>query len=571
MKRVLKIVIPLILVLALLGTACWFFFFHRTDLTSDLFLRQADSMYSRGRYNRAIRYYSWAWALEPQNTEIPMALAETYVANGNYTKAEYTLVSAISSAPGNVDLYAALCKTYVAQDKLLDAVQMLDRTTDENVKAALNAMRPEAPVVSPENGYYSEYIEVTVESPETTLYATTNGKYPSTDDDLYTEPLTLSGGESTVLAIAVNEQGLVSPVTLNGYTIGGVVEPVALTDAAIDAAVREQLGLSPAATLMTDDLWSITTLQLPNTVQDLADLSKFTGLRSLTLQGVSGLDFTVLSQLPSLEQLDLSSCTISSNSLQAIGSLAELKRLVLNSCALMDIAPLASLTKLTELDLSNNSISDIGVISLMLELESVKLANNPITSIAGLTTCQKLQALDISSCKVASLGSLSGKTELTALIAGNNLISDLSDLADCRSLSVLEVPFNRIMDLSVLPQLSALTVFIGNNNNNISYIPDFDEAASQLQTFNVDYNAVDDLSGLEGIQSLNYVYADYNKVKDLMPLKGCINLIQVNVWDNPVTEESVEVLKEHSIIVNYNPNYEPPQKKRRRRMKPLKG
>ena len=35
MKRVLKIVIPLVLVLALLGAAAWFFLFYRSDLTAD--------------------------------------------------------------------------------------------------------------------------------------------------------------------------------------------------------------------------------------------------------------------------------------------------------------------------------------------------------------------------------------------------------------------------------------------------------------------------------------------------------------------------------------------------------
>ena len=558
MKRVLKIVIPLVVVLALLGAAAWFFLSFRADLTAGFLRGQAAKMVERERYSRAVTYYNWAWQLDPENQEIPLALAEAYAGSGNYTKAEYTLVRAISARPQDVDLYVALCQVYVAQDKLLDAVQMLDRTSDAEVKAALDELRPAAPVLSPENGYYTEYIEVTADGGGNAVYLSIDGDYPSMEDDAYTGPVTLPGGETMVMAVAVDENQMVSQAVQNGYTIGGVVEPVTLNDPAIDAAVREQLGMTAGETLMTDDLWSIAELTLPDTVADLADLSHFTGLTTLTIQNVSGLDFSVLSQLTALQTLDLSGCTISTGSLDAIAGLTGLRVLRLNNCALTDINALSQLTALTELQLANNSLTDIGVTSLMLDLETVTLTNNPITSIAGLSACTKLKSLDISGCSVTSIASLSGKTALETLLAGNNQIADLSPLEGCTALSVLEVPYNLVSDISVLAQLPALTRFVGNNNQ-ITAVPDFDEETSKLQYIQLDYNEVADLAGLQGIDSLNYVYADYNQVETILPLKNNINLIQVNVWDNPIPEEEVKSLQENSIIVNYNPNYEPPE------------
>ena len=558
MKRVLKIVIPLVVVLALLGTAAWFFLSFRADLTAGFLRGQAAKMVERERYSRAVTYYNWAWQLDPENQEIPLALAEAYAGSGNYTKAEYTLVRAISARPQDVDLYVALCQVYVAQDKLLDAVQMLDRTSDAEVKAALDELRPAAPVLSPENGYYTEYIEVTADGGGNAVYLSIDGDYPSMEDDAYTGPVTLPGGETMVMAVAVDENQMVSQAVQNGYTIGGVVEPVTLNDPAIDAAVREQLGMTAGETLMTDDLWSIAELTLPDTVADLADLSHFTGLTTLTIQSVSGLDFSVLSQLTSLQTLDLSGCTISTGSLDAIAGLTGLRVLRLNNCALTDINALSQLTALTELQLANNSLTDIGVTSLMLDLETVTLTNNPVTSIAGLSACTKLKSLDISGCSVTSIASLSGKTALETLLAGNNQIADLSPLEGCTALAVLEVPYNLVSDISVLAQLPALTRFVGNNNQ-ITAVPDFDEETSKLQYIQLDYNEVADLAGLQGINSLNYVYADYNQVETILPLKNNINLIQINVWDNPIPEEEVKSLQENSIIVNYNPNYEPPE------------
>lgn len=557
MKRVFKVIIPLILIIALIATACWFFFFYRSDLTTDFLLDQADSMNRVGRYDRAITYYSWAWMLTPDREDIPIALSETYIASGNYTKAEYTLVKAISNQPDLTDLYVALCRTYVEQDKLLDAVQMLDRTTDTKVKAELDALRPAAPTVQPESGYYSEYIDVVVEADTAIVYVTTDGEYPSAEQDRYASPITLSNGETTVLAVAVDDQGLVSPVSLHGYTVGGVVEEVVLQDPAIDSAIREQLSLSADDPLMTDLLWSITHLILPDTVADLSDLSYFSGLRSLTIQNISGMDFSILHQLPALQELDLSGCTLSSNALESIGSLSELKSLTLNSCALTDITAFSQLTNLQTLHLTNNTLTDIGVISLMPQLSILTLSNNPLSSIAGLSNCSNLTYLDITGCDVSSLGSLTGKTKLTTLLASKNDLIRIDDLADCAALETLVVSNNIISDISVLANLPNLLRFEADQNQ-ITQVPDFDESACKLIYFSMDYNQAEDISGLAGIDTLNYVNIDYNKVKDLLPLAENANLVQINAWDNPISEESVDTLNEFSIILNYNPNYVDP-------------
>ena len=175
MKKAFKIVIPLFLVLAVLIAAIWFFGFKRSDMTNSFLLSQAENMAKDGRYNRAIRYYTWATKLEPQRDDIYIKLSETYAAADNFTKAEYTLVKAISNQPDMTELYVALCRTYVAQGKLMDAVQMLDRTTSSTVKAELDAMRPSAPTIKPEGGYYTEYIDISVASEADTIYATFDG------------------------------------------------------------------------------------------------------------------------------------------------------------------------------------------------------------------------------------------------------------------------------------------------------------------------------------------------------------------------------------------------------------
>ena len=558
MKRALKVIIPLVLVLALLAAGGWYFLFQRPDLTNGVLLQQAEAMVQAGRYDRAITYYSWAWKLEPNRDDIPVDLAETYVANGNFTKAEYTLVKGISANPHLTELYVALCKTYVKQDKLMDAVQMLDRTTDPTVKAELDSLRPAAPSVQPESGYYSEYVDVAVEADAKTIYVTVDGTYPSTESHTYAAPIPLTSGETTVLAVAVDEQGLVSPLVRNGYTIGGVVEEVVLADAEVEQTVRQLLELDPEDALMSDVLWSITHLTLPETVQDLSDLRLFTGLQSLTIQNISGMDFSILNQLPALQELDLSGCTISSNAMESIGSLTELRKLVLNNCSLTDITAFSQLVKLKEIRLAGNLLQDVGVLSLMLELETVELGNNPLSSIAGLSTCANLRYVDITGCSIGSLGALAGKDQLQTLLASANKLKDLEDLANCDALQTLDVSNNEIQSINILALLPNLQHLVAENNN-ITSLPYFRQDDCSLILFDIDSNQVEDVSSLSGIDTLNYLHIDYNKVKDLTPLADNRNLVQVNAWDNPITEESVDALAESSIILNYNPNFVDPE------------
>ncbi len=554
MKHFLKIFIPALLIFALLVAAGWFFFFHRTDLTMSVFAYWGDHYYESGRYNRAITCYRQAVKLAPDNVNLPIRLAETYVLDGNYSKAEYTLVSAITQNPDSVYLYAALSKVYVEQDKLLDAEQMLRRITSSDVKAQIDALRPATPVVSPESGYYNEYIDVTVTSGGSPVYVAVNLDYPSMATDAYAGPITLGGGESKLVAIAVGNNGLVSDAVYAGYTVGNVVEPVSLEDPALDTLVRELLGKTAADEIMTDELWEISELVLPDNMTTLNDLTRFTGLTRLSLHSANDLDLTQLGSLSTLESLDLSGCTIPSTALDTICALPELKELNLSGCALANIDPLVALTGLEALDLTNNTISDITALSALTELRELHLTNNPIKSITYLNNCLNLEILHIENCGVVRLSGIAGNPALQELFCSGNEIADLSALSGCTALRVLDVSDNQIEDISVLAELPELEEFNGDNNQ-IKVIPDFDEAASPLWRFSVNHNEIESLAGLAGLNSLNFVLADYNKIQDISVLQDCRLLCQLDVWDNPINQDDVKTLQDDGVIVNFNKNY----------------
>lgn len=554
MKYILKIFLIVLLVVAIIGAACWFFLVQRPDLTMSVFAHWGDYFYDAGRYNRAVLLYETACKLSPDNANLPVRLAQAYINSGNYTKAEYTLVSAITNNPESVQLYVALSKTYIEQDKILDAEQMLDRITSADVKAQIDALRPNAPVLSPESGYYSEYIDVAVTATGGTAYLAVNQDYPSIETDAYEAPVTLEAGDSKVVVVTVAENGLVSDAVYGGYTIGSVVEEVKLSDSALDGYVRELLGKSASDTIMSDELWELEELTLPEGVQDISDLTRFAGLKTLTIQNATGLDLSVLPQLTTLQTLDLSGTTLPTSTLDAIGTLPELKKLVLQGCAVTAINPLVGLSNLEYLDLTNNSVSDLTAITALEHLKDLYLTNNPVKSITYLNSCLELERLHIENCGVSRLSSLAGNTSLQELYASNNEISDISVLCDCVSLSVLDISDNQVKDVSVIANLPELTYFLASHNQ-IESLPAFDTANCKLVRINVNNNQLTDLSPLKGLPALNYIFADYNQISDISGLEDCPLLTQLNLFDNPVNEEQVKALQEIGRIVNYTPGY----------------
>lgn len=554
MKYILKIFLIVLLVVAIIGAACWFFLVQRPDLTMSVFAHWGDYFYDVGRYNRAVSLYETACKLSPDNANLPVRLAQAYINSGNYTKAEYTLVSAITNNPESVQLYVALSKTYIEQDKILDAEQMLDRITSADVKAQIDALRPNAPVLSPESGYYSEYIDVSVTATGGTAYLAVNQDYPSIETDAYEAPVTLEAGDSKVVVVTVAENGLVSDAVYGGYTIGSVVEEVKLSDSALDSYVRELLGKTASDTIMSDELWEIEELTLPEGVQDISDLTRFAGLKTLTIQNATGLDLSVLPQLTTLQSLDLSGTTLPTSTLDAIGTLPELKKLVLQSCAVTAINPLVGLSNLEYLDLTNNSVTDLTAITALEHLKDLYLTNNPVKSITYLNSCLELERLHIENCGVSRLSSLAGNTSLQELYASNNEISDISVLCDCVSLSVLDISDNQVKDVSVIANLPELTYFLASHNQ-IESLPAFDTANCKLVRINVNNNQLTDLSPLKGLPALNYIFADYNQISDISGLEDCPLLTQLNLFDNPVNEAQVKALQEIGRIVNYTPGY----------------
>lgn len=571
MKKLIHFLVPLLMIVLVIASIGWYLFVYDRAFTRDLLLQQARDNDLKGNTSLSSWFYNLAYGFSGQDENVAIELANQYKASGNYTKAEVTLSKAIRDG-ATKELYIALCKTYVEQDKILDAVSMLANIPNASIKAELEAMRPAAPQADYPSGYYSQYISVTLSSSEdTTLYYTTDGDYPSIADEPYSSPIELPLGESQVYAVSVADNGLVSPVTILGYTIGGVIEPVIFMDASMEQAIRAALGYDQSHVLYTNDLWQITELEVPSDAMTLEDLIYLTYLENLTVNGRNMSNLQDFAGLNHLKKLDLSGCRFPADSLKTIASLPHLKELNLSNCSLSTLSGLENAESLEILDISNNTIRNLEPLSNMSALSELYLQHNAVTNLTVVGGLSELTVLDVSYNALTSIAPLTGNVRLTKLNAANNQIGDVSAAASLPMLAELNLDYNGLTDISGLSgcaslktltvsnnQLSSIDALSGMNTlerldfsyNSVSSLPDFG-TNSAMQVIDGSYNALESIDSIAKMADISYIYMDYNKLTSVDALADCFHLVQVNVYGNEIPD--VSALTEHDILVNYDP------------------
>ena len=575
MKKAFKIMVPILMVLLILASLVWYGFVYDRDFVRDVLLKQARYCSTRGQTALSSWFYDLAYEHSGQSNNVAIELANQFKKVGNYTKAEATLSNAIADSC-TIELYMALCQLYVDQDKIIDAMAMLDNVTDPLIAEQLLSARPAAPTADLEPGFYNEYLSVNLHSNEGTIYYILNEQYPSFANEPYTSPILLPGGETQINAIVVGKNGLVSPISTFDYTVGGVIEPVYFEDEAIEQAVRQQLYLGNSV-IYSDQLWEIKSFVVPEGAQTLNDLSRFVYLENLTIQnfGIDSLAF--LTNLPTLRKLDLSGCRFPAAELNIIGSLPNLQDLNLSKCGLSTLAglehaielsylnlsensvrnlsPLSSLFRLQELNLSQNAVTDLTQLGNLAHLTKLDVSYNALNSIAPIAPCSKLTWLNASHNALTSVSAVENLTGLTYLNLSKNNLTDVRTISGCTELQELYLANNSITDISSFKTLTKLVDF-DFSYNAVTELPQWPVDDCALRSINGSYNEITSLKPLSGIDSLNFVTMDYNKITSVAPLAECNTLVQINIFGNEIKDP--KTITETDIVINYDPTYSMP-------------
>ena len=570
MKRMLKRMVPLLLSVGILFSIGWYLLEYDREFTRDFLISQARFCEARGNSDLAAQLYDLAYDYTGKDEDVAIELANQYKADGNYTKAEFTLTNAIADHP-SVDLYSALCKVFVEQDKLLDAVAMLDSISDPAVKMEMDRLRPAAPEPISAPGFYSQYITLDFVSAEGKLLCTLDGDYPSIQDTPYTETVTLPGGETVIHAIRVSDNGLVSPLTIVSYTISGVIEEAVFADPAMELALRELLEIAPEDPVMTDRLWEVLEFTVPEDADTLTDLRYLPYLEKLTIPERKLESLSPLAVLTELKELDLSGCKFPIAEMEILAGFPNLEKLSLAGCGLSTISDLAGATGLTWLDLSGNTLRNLEPLMNMPNLQELYLQHNAVTSLDALSALTELTKLDVSYNSISTVAPLVTCSRLTWLNVGSNQLYQLEKIDELINLTHLYLDHNHLTTVAILEKLTGLIeldisynaleyineldaltnlVKLNCSNNALYFLPIWPKG-SALSILDASHNNIAALNPLVLLEDLTYVYVDYNKLKSLDSIAECYRLVLVSAYGNDIKD--VSKLTKHNIIVHYDP------------------
>lgn len=523
---------------------------------------QAERAISDSRPERAIEMLLPELDRNPKDTNLRLKIVDLYIQTGNYSRAEYLLVHGTLEKAGQIDLYRRLCSVFVSQDKLYDAVNMIDNQTNPNIRETLISERPPAPVLSPTPGAYREAltIEATVREGDT-CYISLNGEVP-TLAEIYATPISLPQGITDVKAVAVSPQGLVSEWVTESYRLDDVIEPVIFEDANVEKIVREMLDM-PNGVIVSDKLQAITEFIVPEAVEytTLNDLRHFTHLvtlklvgtesivdisalsylselkvLSLTTFGIDSFNLDAVGQIPNLEHLDLSDNHIVS--LESLKGLTSLKTLILNSNNILDLTPLSELKLLEKLLLNQNAVESTSPLLELSNLNFLELSGNRISALRGLASMAGLLELDLSGNVIEgeeNVKFLSGLSSLKKLnLSSNRSLVDISPVGQLGNLESLSADNCAIEDITALGGLAYLT-FLSLNDNVLTTLDGL-QGAGSLKVLWANKNQINTLQALSQLSQLTEIHIEYNKLPSLVKIKDLPALKSVYAFGNPITE-----------------------------------
>ena len=182
---------------------------------------QGGNLDSKGKYEDAIEVYNKALDQKKDSVEARVALGKDYIILEKYDKAEEVLLEALSLDKESVEVYKALILLYSATNDS-DKLQELEANApNDTIRKLFDSTVVMAPKASVKGGKYKEDQTVTLTCDKgDTIYYTLDKTTPDKETvKLYSSPIKIENGETTLKAIAYNKDGEKSVVMTEKYQI----------------------------------------------------------------------------------------------------------------------------------------------------------------------------------------------------------------------------------------------------------------------------------------------------------------------------------------------------------------
>lgn len=195
---------------------------HRNANSYDYQVEMAKKESVDKNYENALQYYKTALSLKPDDIAVRMAMTDIYMEQKEYDAAMVLLMEIIKLDATNQTAYEYLIQIYEDEENYEQIAELADGITDEKLLALFADYLVEPPVISPVEGKYEDYVDVTIESPEDyEIYYTLDGTEPDEENGiLYDDGIALEEtGTYEISAVCVNDKGIQSEIATAVYEI----------------------------------------------------------------------------------------------------------------------------------------------------------------------------------------------------------------------------------------------------------------------------------------------------------------------------------------------------------------
>lgn len=467
--KLLVIVLPLVLILC--GALIAGVIYINRMRQARTYVEEGDRYLAELNYEQAIICYQQAVNIDERNRGANLGLAECYEVGGQNVYAESIYRSMLEHNPKDEDVYPKLAELLIRTDKPEEAQELMAQAVayirnNETIDDWYLMTHPTVPAMDQTPGSFDTRIQVALTADEgDIIYYTTDGSDPTDASNVYTGPLVMRNGQNTVRAIAVNSAGFSSTIIDGVYHINIADVEIQVQDPVIEEILRKELDIWNEP-IYNDDIAQVTSLyiigssayhgiktpvsltypengtviavaqqtgyvsefnaeyQKTGTLETLADLQYMPFLHTLNIYGQTSLDISAIALAPSLEDVSLLACDLTSDELSPIAQLPNIRKLALGWNAIETLDALKPLTGLVSLGIWGNAVADVSPIQPMSSLEVLDISNNSVSDISPVSSLQALRELWMYNNRVATIAPVQKLTSLQVLMVRNNPIAD---------------------------------------------------------------------------------------------------------------------------------------------------
>lgn len=220
-RRRARVLVILLSVLVVMG----FIVFLGYRNSYDGLMRRGNQAFAMNQMDQASMYFQRAADRNITRVDAYIGMSRVLQAQKDIEGAERVLLNALDRQANNIDLLQAIIDFYIETNQQEKVSVLLRDITSQRILDALADYRSNPPNFSLPEGSFTEVQQVSLTADGSRIYYTTDGTEPRIGGNLYTEPILLVEGSTTLSALAVNEQGIPSPIVSRTYTIELPIAP----------------------------------------------------------------------------------------------------------------------------------------------------------------------------------------------------------------------------------------------------------------------------------------------------------------------------------------------------------